>query len=180
MKLRLTDQFLWDLYNVLEKTGDIINASLLWRRTVYDILPFPRSENPIFDKYRKMENRRQFSDLIYRLKKNNYIRAKNLQGKQAVVLTKKGRDRALKARFKLGNRNLQKRKDGKWSMIIFDIPQKRGKSRNLLRSILENLRYKMFQHSVWVTPYDVSEKTEELLQWHSLDGYARIFLIEKI
>ena len=75
---------------------------------------------------------------------------------------------------------LQKREDGKWIMIIFDIPQNHKKSRNLLRSILKNLGYEMFQHSVWITPYDVAEKTEELLQWYSFEKYVRMFLIEKM
>ena len=65
-------------------------------------------------------------------------------------------------------------------MLIFDIPTKHKKARILLRSILYNLGYKLFQKSVWITPYDVSEKTEKLLQLHSLDGYVKIFLIEEI
>ncbi|MBI3631407.1 MAG: CRISPR-associated endonuclease Cas2 [Candidatus Staskawiczbacteria bacterium] len=65
-------------------------------------------------------------------------------------------------------------------MIAFDIPQKHRKARELLRSILENLGYKMFQQSVWVTSYDVSEKTERLLQAYSLDNYVKIFLVEKL
>ena len=71
-------------------------------------------------------------------------------------------------------------KDGKWIMIIFDIPQEYRKARNLLRSILQNLGYKMFQQSVWVTPYDVSEKTEMLLQKYLLDQYVKIFIIEEL
>jgi len=65
-------------------------------------------------------------------------------------------------------------------MVIFDIPQKLNKSRNFLRSILKNLGYKMFQQSVWITPYDVSEKTEKLLQEYSIDQYVKIFIIEEL
>jgi len=43
-----------------------------------------------------------------------------------------------------------------------------------------NLWYKLYQHSVWITPYDVSEKTEKLFQMHSLDKYVKIFLIKQI
>ena len=73
-----------------------------------------------------------------------------------------------------------KRKDGKWIMLTFDIPEKHTKARSLLRSVLYNLGYKMFQQSIWITPYDVSEKTEKLLQLYSLDQYVRIFLIEEL
>jgi CRISPR-associated endonuclease Cas2 len=52
-------------------------------------------------------------------------------------------------------------------MLTFDIPEKHKRALTLLRSILKNLNYKMFQQSIWITPYDVSEKTEKLLQMHS-------------
>ena len=65
-------------------------------------------------------------------------------------------------------------------MVMFDVPEKYRKSRNLLKRILINLGYKLLQQSVWVSPYDVSEKTEQLFQWHSLDQYVKIFIIEKV
>ena len=175
MKLPITDQFLWDLYIMLDKTGDVLKF-ITKRPTMYNYLPGPK--NPIFDKYRKSKGKEAFSKFIYRLKSNNYIKVENLQGKQAIILTKEGLNKVLKASFVIEGR--KKRKDGKWTMLIFDVPEKYRKSRDLLRSILYNLGYKMFQQSVWVTPYDVSEKTEILFQFHSLDTYVKIFLIEEI
>lgn len=64
-------------------------------------------------------------------------------------------------------------------MIAFDIPQNHKKARDLMRSVLMNLGYKIFQQSVWITPYNVLKKTEEALQMHSLDQYIKIFLIEE-
>ena len=75
---------------------------------------------------------------------------------------------------------MEKRKDGKWIMLIFDVPEKNKKSRELLRRILYNLKYKMFQKSVWINPYDVSDRTEDVLQEYSLDEFVKIFLIEEI
>ena len=176
MKLSLTDQFLWDLYNVLEKTGDV---------AIFLLNPHPGKwnrlsgiQNPIFEKYRHDKNRAKFSKLIYYAKRNNYIRIENLKGVEGLLLTKKGLSKVLKASFKIEGK--QKRKDGKWVMLIFDIPTKHKKARILLRSILYNLRYRLFQKSVWISPYDVSEKTERLLQLNYLDGYVKIFLIDEI
>ncbi|MEK7664191.1 MAG: hypothetical protein AAB340_02005 [Patescibacteria group bacterium] len=178
MKLPITDQFLWDVYNFLEESGEAAHFIFRRRRTLYDVLQGPR--NPIIGKYIKDKNRQSFSQLIYHLKKNNYIKVKNLKGNKAFILTERGIDKALKVKFKLDNENRPKRKDGKWIMLIFDVPEKYRKSRDLLRSILYNLGYKLFQKSVWVSPYDVSEKTEALLQKYSLDGFVKIFLIEEI
>ena len=176
MKVSLTDKFLWDIYSVLEKIDDV---------TIFMLNPHPGKwsrlsgiQNPIFAKYRHDRNRAKFSKLIYYAKRNNYIRIKNLEGKTGILLTKEGLSKALKASFIIEGK--QKRKDGKWVMLIFDVPEKQKKARDLLRSILHNLGYKLFQKSVWISPYDISEKTEELLQLHSLDNYVKIFLIEEI
>lgn len=180
MKVSLTDAFLWDVYNFLENAGDAAHFIFQRRRTLYDVLP--GSKNPIIEKYRHEGNRRQFNAFIHYLKKHNYITVKNLQGKRAIMLTKRGADKALQTKFKIEieHKHLKKRTDGKWIMIIFDIPQNHSKARSLLRSILQNLGYKIFQHSVWVTPYDVFEKTEQLLQQYALDKYVKIFLVEEM
>lgn len=175
MKIPITDKFLWDVYKFLNATGDFVKFSTQ-APTMRNFLPGPK--NPIYKKYRKEKNERQFSNFIYYLKRKGYIKVKNLGGKEAMILTKNGIEKAIKASFKLGE--ARKRKDGKWVMIIFDLPQNYKKGRDLLRSILRNLGYKLFQQSVWITPYDVSEKTENALQTHSLDKYVKIFLIEEI
>ncbi|OGZ70711.1 MAG: hypothetical protein A3F47_01900 [Candidatus Staskawiczbacteria bacterium RIFCSPHIGHO2_12_FULL_38_11] len=175
MKLPITDQLLWDMYNFLDSAKDASRFLLLPPRTMSQL---SINRNPVFEKYQKENGKRAFSKLIYYLKTNNYIKAKSLEGQKGVILTKRGLSKALKASFSAEKR--VKREDGKWIMLMFDIPQKHPKARNLLHSVLYNLGYKMFQQSVWVTPYDVSEKTEQLLQMHSLDNYVKIFLIEEI
>ncbi len=173
MKLPVTDQFLWDMYRFFEKTSNVITAP---RHAKLDVLL--GLENPVFRKYKNEMGRQKFSKLIYYLKRHNYIKAKALENNKGLILTKEGISKALKASFEAGEK--QKRKDGKWAMIIFDVPQKHPKARNLLKSILINLGYKLLQQSVWVTPYDVSKTTEELLQLHDLERYVKIFLIEEM
>jgi len=175
MKVPITDKFLWDVYDIISKTGYVLGST---NRVPNLINCFTGMENPIFKKYRDDRNKERFRKLIYYLKKKNYIKIKNLEGKSGIMLTKEGFDKALKASFVIEEK--KKRKDGKWTMLIFDMPARNRKARNLLRSILQNLGYKMFQQSVWITPYDVSEKTESYLQMYSLDRYVKIFLIEEI
>src|SRR3989344_3873125 len=134
MKLPISDKFLWDLYTMSDKTGDVLRF-VMRPPIMSNWLPGPK--NPVFDKYRKDKSKANFSRFIYRLKSKNYIRVKNLQGKEAMMLTKEGLNRVLKASFIMEGK--KKRKDGKWIMLIFDVPEKYRKSRNLLRSILHNL-----------------------------------------
>ncbi len=172
----ITDKFLWDVYNFLEKeTGSTIYFITRPKRTMRDEFGKPHE---IIEKYLKGKTRQQFSKFINYLKRRGYIRIKNLEGKKALMLTKSGIGRALRSSF--DEKEYKKRKDGKWIMIIFDIPQNHRKARDLLRSVLRNLGYKMFQQSVWVCPYDVFDKTEKSLQFFSLDQYIKIFLVEEL
>ncbi len=175
MRLNITDRFLWDVYSLLSEAGDLLDSAFRYP-TMYNSLPGPK--NPIFKKYRKERGAREFSKLIYYLKQKGYIKIENLKNRKALLLTKNGIGKALKASFKI--KKDKKRRDGKWIMLIFDIPQKYKKSRELLRSILVNSGFKLFQQSVWVSPYDISEKIEKILQMYSLDRYVKIFLIEEV
>ena len=174
MKLPISDQILWSVFNFLNtihKTYSSLN---------------PRSlKNVIFPEMSEIRRRiklekdiKYFSQVIYYLKKKGYIHVEKLSGKQGVLLTKKGDERVLRIQRKLGFQ--PKRKDGKWQMIIFDIPEEKKKLRELLRSTLRFFGYEYLQDSVWVCPYDVEKETEKFLQENSLDEYVRVFLIEEI
>ncbi|MDD5145294.1 MAG: hypothetical protein PHF44_00370 [Candidatus Pacebacteria bacterium] len=174
MKFPVTDRFLWDLYDFLEKAGDIYDVFLA--------RPWKEVWSPELHKFRyewkKKKDRKLFSRLVYYLKKKGYIKTKNLEEKEAVLLTRKGADKILKLKLKESNK--KKRPDGKWQMVIFDIPERKRFLRDLLRENLYLLGYQLLQQSIWVCPYDVSYKTEIILNKYSLDQYVKTFLIKEI
>lgn len=174
MKIPITDKFLWDLHNFLEKVGDIndLISPRPWEEVwSFDLHEFRREQQKKWDKIR-------FNQIIYYLKKNNFIKCENLKNKQAVIFTKKGMDRVFKTKLKLENKKL--RRDKKWQMIIFDIPEKKRKLRDLLRTHLQFLKYEILQKSIWVCPYDVLKETENFIQQNSLDQYVKLFLVKEI
>jgi hypothetical protein len=175
MKITITDKFLWDVYRILSKTGNVLSDAFKYP-TMRNSLP--GLKDPVFKKYREEKGAKEFSKLVYYLKRKGYIRIKNLESKKAIILTKGGIDKALKASFRM--EKMVKRKDGKWVMVIFDVPEKNRRSRDLLRSILNNLGFKIYQKSVWISPFDVSEKLEKALQMYDLDSFVKIFIIEEI
>jgi len=123
-------------------------------------------------------DRKKFSKLIYYLKKRGLIKIKNLENKKALIVTPPGEERVLKIKYKIMDK--KRRKDGKWQMVIFDIPEKKRHLRDLLRKTLIFLGYKMLQKSIWISPDDVAKETEEFLRRYSLDPYAKLFLIEEL
>jgi len=174
MRLPFTDKFLWDLYNFIEEIDETFE--LFYPRTMKEVW-FPDLYK-LRRNYGRKEDRQQFSQLIYYLKKKGYIKIKNLEEKQGVILTKKGAEKVLKIKLKTTDK--KKRKDGKWQMVIFDIPERKRALRDLFRKTLEILGYKMLQQSIWVCPYEVSKETEGIIRKYSIDPYVKLFLIEEI
>ena len=58
-------------------------------------------------------------------------------------------------RIELGERRLKSfRWDGRWRVLIFDIPEYRKKDREKLRRTLQSVGFLRLQDSVWIFPYD--------------------------
>ncbi|MBI2593531.1 hypothetical protein HYW44_02730 [Candidatus Daviesbacteria bacterium] len=53
--------------------------------------------------------------------------------------------------------------DGKWRIIIFDIPEKQRKIRRILRGKLKEWGFKPWQKSVWATRRNIIEKLKDLI-----------------
>ncbi|HEX9721968.1 MAG TPA: CRISPR-associated endonuclease Cas2 [Candidatus Paceibacterota bacterium] len=174
MRIPFTDKFLWDLYNATEGIEKMYSygARRSLKEAVYPELWKMRKE------YERKRRRKDFSQFVYYLKKKGYIRIKNLEQTEGVVLTEKGLERLTETRKLFVER--KKRKDGRWQMIIFDIPEEKRKLRRMLREYLSFLGYEMLQQSVWVCPYDVEKETEEFLREYSIDPYVKLFLIKQI
>lgn len=176
MKITVTDEFLWDLYYFLEGTRDVLGLIFKPYPTFRTIAP--NLGGKIIEKYKKRGREIEFRKLLYYLKTKGYIKVKSLEAGKAILITKKGIDKVLAVDLKTDKK--QKRKDGKLTMIVFDIPEKKKHLRFILRGALCNWGYKMLQLSVWISPYDVLGKTEKFIQKYSMENYVKIFLIEKI
>lgn len=54
----------------------------------------------------------------------------------------------------------QQKWDGKWRIIMFDIPERLRRSRNVIRGILKRVGFRKLQHSTWIFPYECEELSE--------------------
>ncbi len=61
--------------------------------------------------------------------------------------------------WQFGNFKISKPRkwDGKWRVIIFDIPDKKRKARDQIRYLLKSSNFYLLQESVWVYPYDCED-----------------------
>lgn len=94
-------------------------------------------------------------------------------------LTQKGKRRVIK--IQLRDHLSQRRTwDGKWRVLIFDVPERRRSARDFLRRELRLLGFKQLHRSVWVTPYDMPPAFRELLKESRLLSSTRFLIAETI
>jgi len=181
IKLPLTEKFLRDLYQLSNKAGNLIeqifpkssSISYLNKRMFYGYYKDAWEE-----KYRKEKEKIQFSRMVQRLKQNGYLKTLKIKGKKALIMTPKGMEKLFKIELKLTDK--KKRRDRKWQMVLFDIPESKRKQRNYFRKALRYLGYKKLQKSIWVCPYDILGETEKLIKRYNLKPFVELLLIEKI
>jgi len=180
-KLPFTEKLLWDLYNFSHKTGRLILKVLPQKYG----LPFSSfnifrdewtSENK--NKYLRKQSRKKFALLVYRLKKQGYLKNLKIKDNSAIAITQQGLDKILRINFKLMDKKI--RKDNKWQMVLFDIPEEKRRSRDLFRNELKYLGYKNLQKSIWVCPYDTLEETKDLIERYNLGNWVELLLVNKI
>jgi DNA-binding transcriptional regulator PaaX len=87
-----------------------------------------------------------------RLVKLGFLQWKN----QKLRLTARG-ERELRRLTLFDQINKSRRWDGKWRVLIFDIPEKRRGLRQQLTSLLRTIGFQRLQDSVWVYPYDCED-----------------------
>ncbi|OHA40384.1 MAG: hypothetical protein A3G59_02625 [Candidatus Taylorbacteria bacterium RIFCSPLOWO2_12_FULL_47_20] len=97
-----------------------------------------------------------------------------------VRITEKGEARLKE--FEIINKrfSLKQKWDGRWRILIFDIPEKKRVLRDGIRKTLTATGFKHLQHSVWIYPYDCKD-TVSLLKKDFEIGKDLIYIItEKI
>ncbi|OGY59735.1 MAG: CRISPR-associated endonuclease Cas2 [Candidatus Colwellbacteria bacterium RIFCSPLOWO2_01_FULL_48_10] len=98
-------------------------------------------------------NSRTLSQSVYYLNKRKLINIQNVGGKKIITLTQKGKKRKLAYDLENMKINKQTKWDGKWRILMFDIPEKIRVARDSFRTKLRQLGFVRFQQSVWICPY---------------------------
>ena len=64
--------------------------------------------------------------------------------------------------------------DGKWRVVMYDLPEKIKSKRDLLRTWLQKLGFGQWQMSVWVSPHPVISQISQILIQTGLDQYCSV------
>lgn len=126
-------------------------------------------------------NRWEVKRILTRLKKQKYLRIEYLSdGRVRVNITKNGLNKALT--YELESMQIKKPQlwDGKWRMVMFDIPNKYKRLRDIFRMRLKQLGLFQFQESVYAYPYQCFDEIEFLREIYGVAVTVKYLLIEKM
>lgn len=122
-------------------------------------------------------NQQNFNRSICQLSKEKLIEEKKLSnGSYKLILTAEGKRQAKILNLLGSSINFKKPKkwDGKWRIVIFDIPEKDRMFRDILREHLCTLEFYKLQYSVFVSPYPFEKPILELISLYSVEPYVRV------
>ena len=121
----------------------------------------------------------RYNRAIKYLKDRAKIKIIKKNNQKFLKLTRTGKLQALLARI---DQDFKKHPvwDGKWRLVIWDIPEKSRNDRNRLRQLVKDLDFLQLQKSVFITPYPLPASAVEYLKESKLIRYIRFLRVDKI
>jgi len=122
-----------------------------------------------------LDPRQRLHETAARLKRKGLIEFREENGRKCMRITEKGKT-YLDTELNRAKPARPKHWDGRWRIVIFDVPEKRKTQRDHIRYLLRRLGFLRLQHSVWIYPYD-SEEIIALLKSDLKIGKELLYLI---
>ena len=119
--------------------------------------------------------RKFYASLNY-LDRRGYVKILKQEGRKLKVkITRKGED-AIK---KIDIENMQLKKnptwDGKWRVIVFDVPIEKNYNRLAFTDKIKELGFVMVQKSVWAYPFECYEELAVLRKFYGIQKHVTYF-----
>ncbi|MFA6325161.1 MAG: hypothetical protein WCX46_02960, partial [Candidatus Paceibacterota bacterium] len=110
------------------------------------------------DIFKTARQKTEYPNTIKRMVKKGFMSFINKNGEVSVKLTEKGKKNAQKYIWD-DNKKIKKPSswDKKWRLVMFDIPEKKKRVRDLIRFHLKRIGFVQIQGSVWIYPYPCEE-----------------------
>ena len=116
----------------------------------------------------------QLSQAIKRLREKGFIKQDKINmGEVVLKLTDQGRDA-------LGIEDNAEQWDGKWRIVIWDIPEQKRIIRNLFRRNLKKWGFKHLQNSVWTSKRNVYQKLMDYIKDLGIEQWVTVIEAEKL
>jgi CRISPR-associated endonuclease Cas2 len=108
----------------------------------------------------KSLSKKQIKKALYDLEKRKLIDIIEKDGQVKIYLQEKGRQKVITRSIKLllDYKKKEKKWDGRWFMVFFDVPEIERRKRNFLRRYLKRLGFYQYQQSVYIFPFECKKE----------------------
>ena len=124
----------------------------------------------------KRDQRREIQKIMQYMKRQDMITITEKENAYEVKITEKGKQRLLRLQFENLTIAGQKKWDGMWRVVMFDVPENYGYARRALTTKLQSMGFKLLQKSVWVHPFPCRQEVALIKHVYSEVGPYIIFL----
>ena len=111
-------------------------------------------------KPRNSRDRYRVRQALRGLQKKEMIRMINRNGHEVVEITAQGKKRVLNYDFEEMRLNTKQKWDGRWRIVIFDIPEKRKRARDAVSFKIKDIGMYPIQKSVFVFPHKCKDEID--------------------
>lgn len=179
MKYTLTDRMLL----LLAKYFDFYHACYSVNRALLYINRHPALHKHSLWMQRMVKNKKQ-KKKIYNIfsvfKRRGYLEKRKFQDSEGYILSDKAKEKITFLQITSRDKQGKKLSSGKSLMVFFDIPEKRRKSRDRFRILLQELGFKQFQKSIWITQHDVVSEIKNTIKVFRLEDYVELLIVQKV
>lgn len=122
--------------------------------------------------------RNQLKKTIDRLRKRKLVKLTENKNETIIELTDFGKKEIL--RFDIERIKIAKPKnwDGKWWLVIFDIPNTKKRARDCFQQKLKALDFYFIQESVAIIPYPCQKEIEFLREVYEISKYVNLLRVD--
>lgn len=98
-------------------------------------------------------------------------------GSQKMILLENGKKKVLSYRIDDLVVRRPKQWNGKWQMVLFDVPKDKKEVRDILRFHLKRLGFFQYQKSVFIFPYQCQNEIDFLIEFYKARSYVRTLTV---
>lgn len=120
----------------------------------------------------RVPKKSSLAQAIRRLKNEGYVSGVKAGSSLLIKLTVKGKEL-------MEDRKENKAWDGRWRVVVFDIPEQKRIVRNLFRRNLKKWGFNQVQKSVWVSQRDVYQKLVDYIEDLGISDWVKVFETSK-
>lgn len=117
---------------------------------------------------------------VSRLEKRGFVGKRSIRGQEYYILTTTGKERAMRYKLKSMAIERQKKWDGLWRIVMFDIPEDKKFARRAIGYAIQKLGCLQYQKSVFITPYPCAKEIDFAGECFGVRKHVRIITAKDV